>query len=102
MKTDRIIGMAVAVGMLAMGAFSASAAEPCEKCAGREAMQQFSRETAGLAATLNAKDSELRGLYSSDSVDTHRVSELEAQIRALKGEIGAAAGKLAIHDCGRG
>ena len=102
MKKNTIIGMALALGILSVGAFTASAAaDTCGKCAGNQAIQQFHQETDSLSATLKAKDLELRGLYSYDGIDMRKVDELEAEIKELKVKINASATKLNIPACGR-
>lgn len=101
MKKNMIIGMALALGILSVGALSASAADTCGKCADKQAIQQFSQETDSLTSTLNAKDLELRGIYAYDSIDTHKVDALEAEIKELKDRINAAAAKYGISACSR-
>jgi len=101
MKKNTIIGMALVLGILSVGAFTASAADTCGKCADNQAIQQFQQETDSLSATLKAKDLELRGLYGYDGIDTRKVAELEAEIKELKNKINASATKLNIPACSR-
>ena len=101
MKKNMIIGLALALGILSVGALSASAADTCGKCADKQAVQQFSQETDSLSATLKAKDLELRGLYGYDSIDIHKVNALEEEIKELKNKINAAAVKYGIPACSR-
>ena len=101
MKKNTIIGMALALGILSVGAFTASAADTCGKCADNQAIQQFHQETDPLSATLKAKDLELRGLYGYDGIDIRKVDELEAEIKELKVKINASATKLNIPACSR-
>jgi peptidoglycan hydrolase CwlO-like protein len=101
MKKNMIIGMALALGILSVGALSASAADACGKCADKQAIQQFSQETESLTSTLKAKDLELRALYGYDGMDTHKVSALEAEIKELKDKINATATKYGITACSR-
>lgn len=101
MKKNMIIGMAMALGILSVGALSASAADTCGKCADKQAVEQFSQETKDLTSTLKAKDLELRALNGYDSYDTRKASELEAEIKELKDKINASATKLGIPACSR-
>lgn len=102
MKKNMIIGIALAMGILSVGAISASAADTCGKCAEKQALQQFTLETDVLSSTLKAKDLELRGLYGYDSIDIHKVNALEAEIKELKDKINASATKFGISACSRG
>ncbi len=91
MKKNMIIGTVLALGILSIGAFSASAASTCGKCADKQAIQQFTQETDTLNSTLTAKGIELRGLYAYDGIDIHKVNALEAEIKELNDKINAAA-----------
>lgn len=102
MKKNMIVGIAMALGILTVGALSASAAEPCGKCADQQTVQQFKQETAALSSALKIKDQELRELNTYDSIDIHKVSALEAELKQLKDKIDAAAKKYAIPACSRG
>ena len=102
MKRNMIAGMAMALGILAVGAFSASAADTCGKCADDKAVQQFTQETAGLRGTLKAKDLELRRQYAFDNINIYTVNALESEIRELNRQIDAAALKHGISACSRG
>ena len=102
MKKNMIVGIALAMGILSVGAVSASAAGPCcntGKCSDKQVVQQFSQETAGLASALKAKDIELRALSAYDGSDISKVSELEAEIKVLKGNIKVVAEKYGIQSC---
>lgn len=101
MKKNMIIGIAMAMGMLSVGAISASAADSCGKCADKQAVQQFTQETDALTTTLKAKDLELRGLYGYDGIDIREVDRLEAEIKVLKDQINASASKHGIPACSR-
>lgn len=101
MKKNIIIGMALALGILSVGALTASAADTCGKCADSQALQQYQQETGTLKSTLKAKDLELRGLYGYDSIDIHKVNVLEAEIKELKDKINVSATKLNIPACSR-
>lgn len=101
MKKNTIIGMALALGILSVGAFTASAADTCGKCADSQALQQYQQETGTLSTTLKAKDLELRELNGYDSYDTRKASELEAEIKELKDKINASATKYKIPPCSR-
>lgn len=102
MKRNMIVGIALAMGMLSIGAISASAADSCGKCADKQAVQQFIQETDALTATLKAKNLELRGLYGIDGLDTNEVNRLQAEIKELKDKINASASKHGIATCSRG
>ncbi len=101
MKKNMIVGIALAMGILSVGALSASAAETCGKCAEQQAIQQFTQETAPLNNTLKAKDLELREQNLYDSIDIRKVSALESEMKELKDKINAAADKLGIPACSR-
>lgn len=101
MKKNIIIGMALALGILSVGALTASAADTCGKCADNQALQQYQQETGTLKSTLKAKDLELRALNGYDSIDIHKVNALEAEIKELKDKIDASATKLNIPACSR-
>ena len=102
MKKKMIIGIASVMGMLSVGAISASAAGSCcndGKCADKQVVQKFAQETAALSGALEAKDLELRAQYSYDAIDMNKVNELEAELKELKGKIRFAAGKYALPAC---
>jgi len=101
MKKNMIVGIALAMGILSVGALSASAADLCGKCADQQAVQQFTHETFSLSSALKAKDIELREQYAYDSINTNRVSELEGELKELKDKINAAAQKYSIPACSR-
>lgn len=101
MKKNMIVGIAMAMGMLSIGAISASAADTCGKCVDKQVVSQFTQETATLTDTLKAKDLELRGQYSNDSIDIHKVNALESEIKELKDKINATANKYGIPTCCR-
>jgi hypothetical protein len=101
MLRKMIVGIAMAMGMFTVGALSASAADLCATCADREAVQQFTGETAPLTSALKAKDAELREQYAYDSIDTRKVSTLEGELKELKDRINAAAQKYNIPACCR-
>lgn len=100
MKKQMIV--AIAVGILSIGAISAYAVESCEKCTETQALQQFNQETSALTSALKQKDAELRNLYTYDSLDIHKVSALEGQIKELKDKIKEAAQKHKVHSCNHG
>lgn len=101
MKKNMIVGIAMAMGILTVGAMSASAADSCGKCADKQAVQQFTQETAALTSALKTKDIELREQYSYDGIDTRKVSDLEEELKELKDKINAAAQKYGIPACSR-
>ena len=97
-----IIGLALAMGILSVGAVSASAAGSCcsdGKCSDKQAIQKFNQETGALSSALKAKDIELRNLYGYDSIDIHKVNDLEAELKELKGQIKVVAEKYGISAC---
>lgn len=101
MKKNMIIGIALAMGMLSVGAISASAGDSCGKCADKQAVEQFTQETTPLKNALHAKDLELRELNGYDSYDTRKASDLEVEIKELKDRINASATKFGIPACSR-
>ena len=102
MKKNLIVGIALALGVLSVGAVSASAASSCcneGKHADMQNVQQFSQETARLSNELKAKDIELREQYGFDGMDTNKVSVLEADIKELNGKIKLIAAKYDLQHC---
>ena len=97
-----IVGIALAMGALSFGAISASAAGSCcsdGKCSDKQAIQQFTQETAALSSALKAKDIELRELNGYDSIDIRKADQLEAALKELKGKIKVIADKFGISSC---
>ncbi len=101
MKKIMIVGIALATGILTVGAVSASAAGSCGKCADKQAVQQFTQETAALTSALRTRNIELREQYSHDSININQVSAIETELRELKDKINAAAQKYGISACSR-
>jgi len=102
MKKKMIIGITLAMGMLSVGAISASAAGSCcngSKCADEQVVQKFTQETAALSSALKTADIELREQNSYESIDSSRVNNLEAQLKELKGKIRVVAEKYGIPSC---
>lgn len=100
MKKHIIIGMAL--GILTIGALSASAAgtgQYMAACADKQAYQQFNAETSGLTSTLNAKLTELKDLNYAEGYDFRKANELEKEVKELKGKINTAAQKIGIPAC---
>lgn len=99
MKKNMIITTALALGLMAAG--TASAASACNgcQCGDEKAFKQLTDETAPLSSRLEAKANELRQAYGNDSIDINKASEIEAEIRILKGQIRAVADKLDIPAC---
>jgi hypothetical protein len=92
------------MGILSVGALSASAAGTCcgeGNCASEQTKQKFIQETAPLFSAVQAKDVELRGLYVSDRIDTQKASVIEAELKELKGKISAVGEKYGIAACCR-
>lgn len=102
MKKKMIVGIALVMGMLSVGAISASAAGSCcndGKCADKQVVQKFTQETAALSSALKAKDIELREQNSYDSINMSKVNDLEAELKELKGKIKAVAEKHGLPTC---
>src|SRR6185369_7605956 len=102
MKKRMIVGLAMVVGILPVGALSASAAESCcntGKCADKQVVQQFTQETAALSSALKAKEIELRELNGYDGFDRGRASDLEAEVKELRGKIRVIAEKHGMPAC---
>ncbi|MDD2733623.1 MAG: hypothetical protein PHF56_06750 [Desulfuromonadaceae bacterium] len=102
MKKNMIIGLAFAMGILSVGAVSASASDSCcsdGKCTNKQIVQQFTQESVALSSALKAKDIELRGLYSYEGIDLRKVDELEAELKELKNKIKVVAEKYGIPSC---
>ena len=103
-----MMGIAVVVGMVSIGALTASADDSIIISADKQAIQKFTQETTALATTLAAKKTELAGLYSITdvseagaqlSLDVAKVNALEAQIKVLRDQISAAAQKYQVQVC---
>jgi len=97
-----IIVTALAMGILSIGAISASAAGSCcnsGTCADKQSVQQFNQSTSALTEAVKAKEHQLRDLYAYDSIDMRKISQLEAEIKELKAQIQVAAEKQGIHTC---
>lgn len=101
MRKNMIVGIAMTMGILTVGALSASAADSCGKCADTQSVQQFTQETAALSSALKAKDLKLRELALSDTYDIRQADALEAGLKELKDKINAAAQKYGIPACSR-
>jgi hypothetical protein len=101
MKTHRIAGIVGAVGLIAIGALSASAAETGCSCAEKQAVQQYRQDSGSLTGALQAKEMELRELYLRETVDLATANRLEGELRELKGKVGALAEKYGIPACSR-
>lgn len=102
MKKNMIVGVALAMGILSVGAVSASASGSCcsdGKCGDKQAAQQFTQETTALSNALKAKNLELSELYGYDSIDIRKADILEAELKDLKGKIKVAAEKYGISSC---
>lgn len=105
MKKHMIAGIALMLGILSVGAVSASAAGSCcidGKCSDKPTVQQFTQETAELRSALKAKDIELRGLAGYDTYDTRKQQALEDEVKELKSRISAVGQKYDIPACCRG
>ncbi|BCS55645.1 hypothetical protein [Geobacter sp. SVR] len=100
MKRKMIVGT-LAMGLLAFGAFSATAAEACDKCVENQVMQQFRQEVSPLATAIREKDIQVRNLYGYDRPDMQKISALEAEIKELKDTIESSADKFGIPACSR-
>lgn len=102
MKKKMIVGIALAMGMLSVGAISASAAGSCcndGKCADKQIVEKFTQETTALSGALKAKDNELREQNSYDGIDINRVNKLEAELKELKGKLKVVADKYGLPAC---
>ncbi|TWJ19729.1 hypothetical protein [Geobacter argillaceus] len=102
MKKIMIVGIAMTMGILSVGAVSASADGSCcssAKCTDKQVVQQFSQETAPLSSTLKAKERELREQYGYEGIDIRKVNDLEADIKELKSKIKLVADKYGLPNC---
>lgn len=102
MKKQLIVGTALALGILSIGALSASATTTCcngSKCADQQAVQQFTRESAALTDALRAKNIELREQNSLEGIDPGKISTLEAELNALQEKLEVVAEKFGIKPC---
>lgn len=102
MNKKMIVGFALAMGMLSIGAISASAAGSCcnnGNSADEQVVQKFTQETAALSGALRAKEIELREQYSYDGIDIRKANDLEAELKELKGKIKVVAEKYGLPTC---
>jgi len=102
MKTNMIIGIALALATLSVGTVSASSAGSCcgaGSCGDKQAVQQFTQETAGLTSALKAKDSELRELNGYDSFRHRKAERIEGELKGMKENIKVIADKHGISSC---
>ena len=102
MKKNMIVGMALAMGILAVGAGSASAASSCcndGKCTDKQVVQKFTQETVALSSAVKAKETELRALYGYEGIDLRKVDEVEAELKALRDKIRVVAEKYGLPTC---
>lgn len=102
MKKKMIVGIALVMGMLSVGAVSASTAGSCcndGNCADKQAFTQFSQEAATLSGAVKAKDIELKELNYFEGYDIRRANELEAEIKTLKARIKQMAEKHGLLSC---
>jgi hypothetical protein len=102
MKKNMVIGIALAMGMLSVGAVSASAAGSCcgtGKCTDEQVVRKFIQETATLSSALKTKDIELREQYGLEGIDYRKVQDLEAEIREIKGKINVVGEKYDMPAC---
>lgn len=103
MKKNLIVGIAMAAGVLTMGAMSASAAESCNgSCTDQQSVHQFKQETSVLSGNVEALEAQIREQYSNDSIDIRKIEALEAQLKTLKDKIEVIALKHNISKCARG
>jgi hypothetical protein len=98
MKRNLIAGFAMAVGLLSLNPFPASAAET-GKCLDKVAMQQFAQETAPLVSSLKAKELEFGKQYAYEGAGLIDVSQLQAEIKELKSQIKTAAKQKGLEPC---
>lgn len=102
MKKNMIAGVALVMGLLSVGAVSASASGSCcsdGTCGDKQSVQQFTQETTALSNALKAKDLELRELLGYDSYNIRKADSLEAELKELKAKIKVAAEKYGISSC---
>ena len=104
MKKNTIAGIALASGMLLVGALTVSAAGSCcidGKCSDEPTVQQFTKETATLTSALKAKDIEIRELAGYDTYDVRKQQALEDEIKEIKTRINVVGQKYDIPACCR-
>jgi len=91
MKKQILAFFVVAVVVSLSGAAYAENSPASVKVMHTETLNKFRQQTADLREQLKVTDSELRGLYAHDSLDTWRVAELEEDIKRIKTKIKSAA-----------
>lgn len=101
MKKQMIVGIMMALGIVAFGALSASAAGTCGKCADNQAVQNYQQESYSLSQAVAAKNAELRELYLLETIDLGKADVIEEELKELKGRIGNVADKYGIPACSR-
>ncbi len=110
METDMkriLLAAAMAMCILSIGAFTASAVDLCGKAPGGEAIRHYMQEAAPILDALQAKNIELSDANTfgiSETLATRtpniaRIDALENDIKALEDKIGAAVTKYGIAPC---
>lgn len=102
MKKNIIVGITLAIGMLSVGAMAASAAGPCckdGKCTDSQAVQQFTGESSALISTLKVKDAEIAQERGFEGPNLDKISMLESERKAIKGQIDSISLKYGIPAC---
>jgi hypothetical protein len=99
MKNNMLAFVVIAVILALSGAVYAEDGPSCVKVINAEKLNKFRQHTADLREQLNAKDQELRVLYSYEGLDTGRVAELEEEIRGIKANIRTVAVSMNLEPC---
>jgi peptidoglycan hydrolase CwlO-like protein len=99
MRKDMLAFVVVAVVFALSSAVYAEDSTTSVKVINSESLNKFRQNTADLRVQLDAKDQELRALYSFDGLDTGRVAELEEEMKGIKAKIRSVAATMNLEPC---
>lgn len=102
MNRKKIMGAFVAMGILTAGMAYAAGCDMCGKDAGcnhDQSVKTYQEATQTLRGEAKAKELALRQEYSFDRISMHRVDELERELKGLKKQLRAEAGKYGVPAC---
>lgn len=102
MNRNAIVTLAAALGIFTGGMAYAAGCGMCGKDAGcnhDQSVQGFQEATQGLRDHVKRTDIALRNEYSFNRINMHRVDELERELKGLKAQLRAEAGKYGVPSC---
>lgn len=102
MNRKSIIGVAAAFGIFTASLAYAAGCDMCGKDAGcnhDQSVKTYQEATQALRDQAKEKELELRQEYSFNRINMHRVDELEQELKGLKKQLRAEAGKYGVPAC---